>query len=455
MLGRMQGQPNDNDNDNDDDMDDDGTLGRPGSANNSENAERSQYNDSYTDARRSGENAEEDDAAEQEEMDEEIEEEEEDEDDNAKEEEEDDEEEEEEEEEDVDTGFTAKQAPGQTFAKDEPPVQLPMSAAERAMEKARAVERLRRKKIRYGGPNSEYASLITFTEEELPAMSTKKLLELDSMLTHRLRSETSIKLYRRIVMQAVVLVQNIVMAYPHVFRANLEGWKEEFWRDIDQMDHILFDIYDQYGDKAPENPIITLLVQVATHGMMFNITKQMVTAQQSFIAPQHPTPQPTPTQPIPRPPASRPAPQAAVAPPGSYTAVVSLPRMTQQQMLPMNMAASRLHIAARPPPASLPPGSRMHAIQEEMPEPDLSQLPAGQLLAHMRQQHELEHPQLETKSQPPPAPVTVPIPSAAMSEPIQPLDVRSTDPPIGAGSRAIARPSGPLLSRPGALNRNA
>ena len=375
-----------------------------------------------------------------------------------------DDEEEDDEEEDDENGRRPPMRSAIEHEGDKPePTRVAATAAERAMEKARAIERLRRSKMRYG-KDAEYSALITYTDEELPAMSTKQLLELDATLKHRLRSETSIKMYRRIVMQAVILAQGIVMTYPHVFKANLEGWKEEFWRDIDQMDHILFDIYDQYGDKAPDNPIFTLIMQVATHGMMFNITKQMVTAQQ--VQAQQPLRMPPPPQPV-QPQQQQQQQQQPHHPMHMHTQMqqnqqpqmqqMQLPRMTQQQMLPMNMPASRLHNMARPPSSSLPPGARVPMPQiEEMPEPDLSQLPTGQLLAHLRQEHDNEQKQQTQKQQQQQPNRTVPVPSVALSEPLQPLDVRAAEAPVGGGSRLPVRqnPLPPSLANwPTALSR--
>jgi hypothetical protein len=103
------------------------------------------------------------------------------------------------------------------------------------------------------------------------------LRDLDAILTHRIRAESTIKFYRRAMVHAVVIVERLSIAYPRVFQGvQLEGWHDNFFLQIDDFDNLLYEVYDQYGDQGPQNPLVQLAMQIISHGAMYHLTKSML-----------------------------------------------------------------------------------------------------------------------------------------------------------------------------------
>lgn len=247
-----------------------------------------------------------------------------------------------------------------------PPTEPAVSPYERANEKAKLVERLRRKKTQYAR-DPQYSSLVQYNESDLVNMRPSQLRDLDAILTHRIRAETTIKFYRRALVYSVMVVEKLSIAYPRVFQGvQLEGWHDSFFLQIDDFDNLLYEVYDQYGDQGPQNPLVQLAMQVMSHGAMYHLTKVMIQRQSGVAQGSVTPPPPPPTARAPPPPQQQQQRPRGTMPPLDISNLqptiheLRLQRDIQQQQ-------QQQPPVAPPPQQQPPPLSPVHPRQADPP----------------------------------------------------------------------------------------
>jgi hypothetical protein len=167
--------------------------------------------------------------------------------------------------------------------KKEPPVDPLKAMKDRAMLKAKLIERLRRRKI-FCKKDPEYKDLCTYEETELVGLTLEKLTELDSIITTRIATDGTIRFYSRAMVFTVGAVEALSKNYPSLFgEVDLDGWANNLMMEKDQFDADLFEIYDEYGSIGPKNPIAMLGLHLSLHGAMYARARAMTKMAQAQL----------------------------------------------------------------------------------------------------------------------------------------------------------------------------
>lgn len=286
-------------------------------------------------------------------------------------------------------------------AEPKAPVQTP---EERAREKARLCERLRRSKAMYGERDEGLRRLCSFQDDDLIGLPLQRLRDLDAVIRHRVRSDSTVTFYRRCLIQFAVLVERVNIAKPQWFGGmDIEGFSAALFNQLSDYDPYLYDIYDMYGDTLPDNPIVALGMQLTMHMVVYSKTKAMQ-AQLGAAQPAQQTHVPQQQQP--------PQARAPFPPQQSFA-------QAHAAMAPPRPPAVPQPAAGRPPQPPQPPQP-----DGEMPPPNMTSMPAlaGSLRERLRAETAREQQRIAAAAVPPPA-----------LAPPGPVNAREIDPPARAG----------------------
>jgi hypothetical protein len=291
-------------------------------------------------------------------------------------------------------------------AEPKAPVQTP---EERAREKARLCERLRRSKAMYGERDEGLRRLCSFQDDDLIGLPLQRLRDLDAVIRHRVRSDSTVTFYRRCLIQFAVLVERVNIAKPQWFGGmDIEGFSAALFNQLTDYDPYLYDIYDMYGDTLPDNPIVALGMQLTMHMVVYSKTKAM---QAQLGAAQQP---------------SAAAQQTHVPPSSQQQQQARAPFPPQQSFAQAHAAMA----PPRPPPVPQPAAGRPPQPPQppqpdgEMPPPNMTSMPAlaGSLRERLRAETAREQQRIVAAAVPPPA-----------LAPPGPVNAREIDPPARAG----------------------
>jgi hypothetical protein len=141
-----------------------------------------------------------------------------------------------------------------------------------ASEKGRLVERLRRRKM-LSQKDVQMSDLCNYEIADLAGMSLSQLHELDSIISKRIKADSSIMFYSRVLVSVASIVEQASKTYPGAFGgADLTDWSAHLQSSVftqKEFENDLFEIYDRYGDVGTDNPVATLLLHMAAHAYMY------------------------------------------------------------------------------------------------------------------------------------------------------------------------------------------
>lgn len=134
-------------------------------------------------------------------------------------------------------------------------------------EKAKLIEQVARQ-MRQLGKEVDTAAL--------ESKSRRRLRLIKRRMMYQVRSQSAIQLYRRIMVFMSVMSEGLAKRYPQAFlNADLDNWSKQLFRDLDQFDPYLYDVYDEYGDRMDINPLANLAMALVSHaGMIAYANKQ-------------------------------------------------------------------------------------------------------------------------------------------------------------------------------------
>lgn len=145
-----------------------------------------------------------------------------------------------------------------------PPPMRPLSGQERIKRKARILARLERK-AKFGGPKIEIPQ-----DADLETLET-----LYEKVTYESNADEGVKLYRRFLMWAVATEEQLSKRFPAA-GLDLDRWSESVYLTLDTYDAMLYDVYDEYGDKHQMNPLYRLILAVQSNAIMYSTTRKIM-----------------------------------------------------------------------------------------------------------------------------------------------------------------------------------
>jgi hypothetical protein len=139
-----------------------------------------------------------------------------------------------------------------------------MNREEKIKKKARILAKLERK-IKSSGKK-----IIIPENAELEVYET-----LYEKVCYETDSDSSVKLYRRLLMWLVTVEETLSKKFP-MLGMDLDKWSESVFLTLDSYDDMLYDVYDEYGDTVKMNSIARLVMAVQSNAIMYSTTRKLM-----------------------------------------------------------------------------------------------------------------------------------------------------------------------------------
>lgn len=157
-------------------------------------------------------------------------------------------------------------------ARVDPNVQLKTAAQQaedtkkQRRERIRLIAKLRRRNARLPADQRE-------TVDEYAPMDV--LRTQCEGASYESKAKSAVLMMRRVTMFLSKIIEAISKRYPK-YLSDLEGWSENVYLSLDQYDDMLYDIYDEYGDKMQGNPIVVYLFALMSNAVMYAFARKII-----------------------------------------------------------------------------------------------------------------------------------------------------------------------------------